>query len=270
MVKKGKFTLLNLDEFRDYLANNSFSRVINLIQNHHTFIPEYSHFNGQNHFSLLIAMENAHLERGFSEIAQNVTIFPDGMIALCRSFDRVPAGIMGANLHGLCIENVGDFDAGHDQMNAIQKQTIVSVNALLCLKFNLIPSLETIVYHHWFDLDTGQRTNGAGNTKSCPGTSFFGGNSPEAAQIGLIPSIVTSMQSLDFSHSPVGINEILKHGIVNVQTILNVRQGPGSTFKKIKSLTHGTPIAIFEAKEGWYRIDSGDQWVYSKFISLIE
>ena len=38
-------------------------------------------------------MEAAHKERGFSEIAQNITIFPDGKVMICRSLNTIPAGI---------------------------------------------------------------------------------------------------------------------------------------------------------------------------------
>ena len=41
-------------------------------------------------------MENQHKERGFAEIAQNFTTFPDGKIMGCRNINFVPAGIKGA------------------------------------------------------------------------------------------------------------------------------------------------------------------------------
>ncbi len=193
MEQKGKFVLMILDEFGPFLDAAVVHRAIHLVQNHHTFIPNYSHFTGANHFKLLEGMERAHLERGFAEIAQNLTIFPDGRVAVCRSLDKIPAGIKGANGGGICIENVGDFDTGKDQMTDEQRDTIVAVNAMLCRRFSLTPDADSIVYHHWFDLDSGQRTNGTGITKSCPGTGFFGGNRVPDAVGGLIPRIVAVM-----------------------------------------------------------------------------
>lgn len=58
-----------------------------------------------------------------------------------------------------------------DTITAEHKDSIVKLNALLCLKFNLTPNSNSIVYHHWYDLKTGKRTNGSGVTKTCPGTS---------------------------------------------------------------------------------------------------
>src|SRR5687768_17129530 len=101
MTTIGKFTLYTFAEFQAWIADTSFNRVIKVIQNHHTYIPGYTHFKGNNHFELLKSMERGHIERGFAEIAQNITTYPDGTIAVCRSFDKIPAGIKGANSIGL-------------------------------------------------------------------------------------------------------------------------------------------------------------------------
>ena len=173
----GKFILFSMEEFADYLNDNEFSRKIKLIQNHHTYMPAYPQFKNNNHFKLLQAMENYHVNtNGWSEIGQNLTTFPDGTIALCRSIDKIPAGIKGANTNGICVEHVGNFDSGCDAMTPLHKACIIKTNKLLCAKFNLTPSTESIVYHHWYDMVTGKRTTGSGSTKSCPGTNFFGGN----------------------------------------------------------------------------------------------
>src|SRR5580700_4050793 len=94
----GKFTLFaGPSEFATWLNATSFSRVIRLLQCHHTYVRSYENFRGTNQFDLLHAMEAAHLQRGFSEIAQNLTTFPNGTIAACRAIDTMPAGIKGAN-----------------------------------------------------------------------------------------------------------------------------------------------------------------------------
>jgi hypothetical protein len=108
-TQQGKFILFfDVLEFAAWLDALAVSRVIRLLQCHHTYVPNYAGFHGTNHVELLNAMETAHLQRGFSEIAQNLTTFPDGTIAVCRSIDMMPAGIKGANKNGICIENVSD------------------------------------------------------------------------------------------------------------------------------------------------------------------
>jgi hypothetical protein len=91
--------------------------------------------------------------------------------------------------NALAIENVGNFDIGHDQMTAAQKETIITVAALLCIKLGLTPSVDSITYHHWWDMNTGERVldNSVGHVvKTCPGTGFFGGNSTTDAKKNFI------------------------------------------------------------------------------------
>ncbi|MCG8576198.1 MAG: N-acetylmuramoyl-L-alanine amidase [Flavobacteriales bacterium] len=193
---QGQFILMDKTEFAKWLQNEKVSRKVVRIQNHHTWRPDYSTFKGDNHFKLLKGMKNSHLKRGFSDIAQNITTFPDGTIAICRPMNKIPAGIKGANTGGICIEHVGNFDEGGDKMTAKHKSTILRMNALLCQKFSLKPNDKSLVYHHWYDLSTGKRKNGKGSTKSCPGTNFFGGNTVEAAKENFIPKVAEELAKL--------------------------------------------------------------------------
>jgi hypothetical protein len=201
MQQKGKFLLFNLSEFEQWLKGLIVSRKIQLIQNHHTLVPNYQTFKstinkpGKNHFNLLEAMEKYHVEeRGFSMIAQNLTTFPDGLIAICRPIEEIPAGIKGANSYGICIEHLGNFDTGGDAMASSHNKTIIRLNALLCKKFALPADTKHIVYHHWYDLNTGKRVKeGTGTTKSCPGNAFFKGNTVEACNQHFIPEVKRQM-----------------------------------------------------------------------------
>lgn len=202
MNLKDNHILMNLDEFKSWLFNHQFSRKIQLIQQHHTWQPSYRHFRGNNHFQLLNSMRNHHMKTmGWSDIAQNITIFPDGKIAVSRPFDVAPEGTIGptANKHGIAIENIGNFDQGHDVMTKEQKDAIVTVTALLSLKFNLSPSIDTITYHHWWHYKTKNRVLDDAKdyeVKSCPGTSFFGGNSTASAQKYFYPLVKKKMQEI--------------------------------------------------------------------------
>lgn len=185
----GKFILLELAEFDAWLEAQIIKRKITLVQQHHTYIPAYKHFNSANHFALCQGMEQAHRERGFAEIAQNFTTFPDGKIMVCRSLNTIPAGIKGVNTPGVCIENVGNFDSKNDNMSTQQRECIIHITRSLLTRFKLIPNENTVVYHHWYDLNTGKRImkEGTGSTKTCPGTAFFGGNTVEAFKNGMLP-----------------------------------------------------------------------------------
>lgn len=196
MKVDGQFILMNREGFKAWLNGHEITRTIKLLQQHHTYLPNYDTFTGDNHFKLLKGMKRSHLKRGFSDIAQNITTFPDGMIAICRSINKSPAGIKGANSIGVCMEHVGDFDEGKDEISAEHAKTITWITAILCKKLGLTPNTDSIVYHHWYDLNTGKRKNGEGATKSCPGTGFFGGNSVESAKNNFLPLVVKEFKSL--------------------------------------------------------------------------
>jgi LysM repeat protein len=206
---QGQYVLLTKEEFKDWLFHNIFTRKIKLIQEHHTYMPSYKNFNGSNHFSMLKGMESYHVqEMGWKTISQNLTTFPDGKIAICRPINIAPEGSFGfKNLAArdaleagsLTIENVGNFDIGGDVMTERQKETIVYVAALLCLKFGLTPSIDTIGYHHWYDMNTAERVldNSVGHSvKTCPGTRFFGGNSTTSAKNNFYPLVIRKMQEI--------------------------------------------------------------------------
>lgn len=265
MQTQGHFTLCNRDEFDSWLASVKISRAVALIQNHHTWSPSYAHFTGSNQFALLRAMEDFHVrERGFDMIAQNLTTFPDGTVAVCRPLDRIPAGIKGANQKGICIEHLGNFDTGGDTMTAAQRETIAGVNASLCRYFGLNPSTDAIVYHHWYDLNSGTRTNGSGNTKSCPGTNFFGGNSVAAAETGFVPLVRQAL--IDRAGGSVAVPSTIPTAVVAVES-LNVRNGAGLNYAVVKLLQHGTAVPLYEQRDGWCRIAAERQeWVCERYL----
>lgn len=181
MKQVGKFKLLELREFEEWLHHFERKRQINMIQQHHTYIPAYKHFNGNNHFHLCESMEREHIKRGFDQIGQNITTFNDGTIMICRDLNIKPAGIKFQNSGAICIEHAGNFDKGKDILNETHRLTVIQVTKLLLEKFNIVPNKNNLVYHHWFDLNTGERIEeeGKGIKKSCPGSAFFGGNTIE-------------------------------------------------------------------------------------------
>ncbi|WNF21828.1 LysM peptidoglycan-binding domain-containing protein [Mesobacillus jeotgali] len=206
---QGQYVLMTRDEFRDWVFNHLFTRKIGKIQQHHTYQPSYQQFNGNNHFTLLKGMEDYHVNSmKWSTISQQLTTFPDGKVAVGRSFNIPPEGSFGLlnesvmreiEADALAIENVGNFDAGNNQMTAEQRETILTVTALLMMRFGLSPSIDTITYHHWWDINSGERVldEGQGHVvKTCPGTDFFGGNSTADAKSHFYPMVTRKMQEI--------------------------------------------------------------------------
>lgn len=225
MKEKGKFLLFSREEFSNWLYEQNIKRKIKVIQNHHTYNPSYRSFSGENHFRLVESMEKYHMtQRNMSEIAQNITTFHDGTIMLCRTLEKDPGCFLGSvnNAAAICIEHVGNFDIGKDAMTEAHKKTIIFLNALLCKKFDIIASTNTILYHHFV------------SDKSCPGTNFFGGNTKLAARDNFVPLIAEEIESLssekegDIVDSIKYLNEI---GIIDSPDYWIINASLGKTIK---------------------------------------
>ena len=57
--QQGKFVLFDVTELARWLHASAVHRQIRLVQNHHTFLPSYQHFDGTNHFDKLTGMEHS-------------------------------------------------------------------------------------------------------------------------------------------------------------------------------------------------------------------
>ena len=266
-----QFHIYSPQEFQKYLMNTDFSRQITVIQNHHTWEPNYSSLT-VNHGEMywLESMRDYHIhDNGWRDIGQNITTFPSGNIGLCRPINSTPAGIFGANTGAICIENLGDFDAGHDQMTLEHKDSIIFLNALLCIKFNLKPVKEQVVYHHWFD-KKGKRfpeskvnNNQVGDEqKTCPGTAFFGTNTITSAEANFFPLIAHRIDQLSSTAAP-------ESPVLTVNaSILNVRSGPGKSFSVIRTITEGSRVTVFTTTGEWSKISNTvEEWVFSAYLS---
>lgn len=123
---------------------------------HHTWKPNHSSFNGSNYQKIQDGMRNSHIkDRGFIDIAQHVSLFPDGMFMTGRAFNVNPASITGQNYDlPFCLEIIGDFDIGKDKFTGKQKEA-----ALKLAKY-------------FDDKKKYVRFHNENSQKSCPGTSI--------------------------------------------------------------------------------------------------
>ena len=183
MKQEGKFILMNRAELRVYIEGIKGAKTFKTIQQHHTASPAYKDVKN-NHFQLMRSMENYHVGTlKMSEIAQHFSTFPDGTICVGRPLTKDGGGFLGPlNKDSITIENVGNFDS--DIMTEEQKQSIILLNALLCKKFNIVPSTSTLIYHCWVQ------------NKSCPGLKWFEGNTRTAAEKYFIPLIKAAMEDV--------------------------------------------------------------------------
>ncbi len=263
MEKKYGFTQLSPTEFETWITKQNVARTVLYVQEHHTWSPSYQHFTGSNHFDLQKGMQNFHKNvNGWLDIGQHISIYPDGKIVTGRSLELSPACIFGFNSHAICIENIGNFDDDGDKMRPEQREAIVRVTAALAKYFRIPVNAERIVYHHWFDLRTGARTEGSGMTKTCPGVNFFGGNKVADAVQHFLPLVHKVVQG---EPVPPAI-EILKYGYVTADW-LNIRNRPKAGGKKMNTTPFGSVLRIYEEKDGWYRISASKQeWVSGRYV----
>jgi uncharacterized protein YraI len=270
MESKYGFLKMNIQEFGGWLASQRVARTILTVQQHHTWVPNYSHFNGSNHFERQQAMKNHHVgSNGWSDIGQHFTIFPDGMVVTGRSLEATPACIFGNNQHSICFEHFGNFDTGGDQMSQEQLLAIVKATALICSKFNLQVNQFGIIYHHWFDLSTGKRNNGTGTNKSCPGTNFFGGNKVEDFLQHFAPLVAAEVGGNVVTEIP----KDLGYAIVTANR-LNVRVGASSSFSKASDrqpVERGAVLRVYDESNGWLKISkSKSHWVYGRYTEPVK
>lgn len=255
-ASKWGFQKLNISEFENWLGQISVGRTILYLQQHHTWNPDYTMFNGKNHFDLQQAMKNHHVNtNGWMDIGQHFTTFPDGTILTGRSLEHTPACIYGFNTFALCIENLGNFDLNKDQMTIAQQDAIVKMTAILCQKFSIPVNSAKIVYHHWFNLATGDRNDGAKNNKTCPSTNFFGGNKVANCEENFLPKVNAFLSDNQLTD----LKSLIKYVYV-IANKLNIREKANVNSKIAGNpVTLGSILRVYEVNNGWLRISRSQQ-----------
>lgn len=155
------FIQLRLDEFADLLRRFDFTRKIDAIHMHHTWRPSRAEYRGE---ASIDAMWRYHTQQdGWSDIAQHVSIAPDGDIWTGRNWNLPPASAAGYNGNAMAgpfmFEMIGDFDTGRDRLEGAQLDTVIGVIARVQERFSLGP--DSLRFHRAMT-----------NLKSCPGTSL--------------------------------------------------------------------------------------------------
>lgn len=152
------FKRLTLDAFARVLEQFPFTRRINAVHMHHTWRPDHRQFRGHDS---VVAMWRYHTAvNGWADIAQHITIAPDGGIWLGRNWNLPPASASGHNgnmTNGpFMFETVGNFDRFHDKLEGEQRRAVIEVIARVQKRFALPPG--SLVFHN------------AMSTKTCPGS----------------------------------------------------------------------------------------------------
>ena len=154
------FQRLTLRQFADVLQAFQFTRKITAVHLHHTWRPDHAMWRGQ---ASMDGMWRSHTQdRGFSDIAQHVTIDPQGLLWTGRNWNQAPASAVGHNGNAVAgpfmIEVAGNFDKGCDVFDGVQRQAVLDAITLLQRRFGL--DAQALVFHNQVA------------AKSCPGSSI--------------------------------------------------------------------------------------------------
>ncbi|MCV2362610.1 caspase family protein [Paucibacter sp. DJ1R-11] len=147
-------------QFEVLLQQFPFTRKVNAVHMHHTWRPRREDFRGHE---TIVSMWRHHTQvNGWSDIAQHITIDPQGFIWLGRNWNAPPASAGGHNGNSVAgpfmFEMIGDFDTGREPFDGGQKNTALRVVALVQRHFGLRAA--TLRFHNMM------------STKTCPGSGI--------------------------------------------------------------------------------------------------
>ncbi len=157
------FKQLTRDQFAVLLEKFDFTRRITAVHMHHTWRPNHGNYDKSDGHKTILGMYRYHTqEKQWQDIAQHITIAPDGTIWLGRNWNWPPVSAAGHNGNTeagpFMFEIIGDFDQGCDPFAGEQRKTTLEVIARVQKKFKLTP--DTLKFHNSMA------------RKSCPGTAI--------------------------------------------------------------------------------------------------
>lgn len=156
------FQALTTAQFRSAVEAFAWRRRVWRVDMHHTFRPDHARWRAIGSLACVEGMWRAHvLERGFDDIAQHVSIMPDGTIWTGRDWNVTPASVgFGLNRGVFMLETVGNFDRGCDVLEGVQLASVLSVIGTVQQRFALPP--QALLFHREVPV----------TEKTCPGTSL--------------------------------------------------------------------------------------------------
>lgn len=161
------FIPMSAAQFRTAVSQFAWAVNKREVHVHCTDTPNHKDFRQKGGLKCVEDMHSFHTRpksqggRGWSDIAQHVSIDPDGVIWTGRSWNRSPASALGHNgSHVFMFEMIGLFDTGKDPFGGAQEQAAYAVSAAVLDRFGVSAS-QGIRFHNQF-------TSG----KTCPGSAL--------------------------------------------------------------------------------------------------
>ena len=157
------FKQLARDQFAELIMKFDFKRKINAVHMHHTWRPNHSQYDRNDGHRTILGMFVHHTRvNKWQDIAQHITIAPDGSVWLGRNWNLPPVSAAGHNgnsqIGPFMFEIIGDFDQNRDRLEGEQLATVLDVIARVQMRFGLAP--ESLKFHNEMSV------------KSCPGAAI--------------------------------------------------------------------------------------------------
>lgn len=155
-----RFVRLTFSDFARLVDTFDWRRKIQAVHVHHTWRPSHAQWQG---LRTIEGMWKHHTQTNhWSDIAQHITIDPEGFIWTGRNWNQPPASARHFNGNSAAgpfmFETVGDFDLGRDPFAEAQKESVLKVTACLLDKHEL--GIEAVRFHNEL------------SSKTCPGSGI--------------------------------------------------------------------------------------------------
>ena len=131
-------------EFLQEVERFQWSLRVWRIDLHHSVVPSVADYEG---LASIEAIYQRDIERRrFEDIAQHVSVAPDGVIWSGRDWNKTPASIgRHMNLGAFMVEAIGNFDAGKDRLMGPQLASVLTVINAVQRRFDL--PVQALLFH---------------------------------------------------------------------------------------------------------------------------
>lgn len=139
-----RFRPLSRQEFKDEVENFIWTRRVWRVDLHHSVVPAIDDYRGLE--SIEAIWRNDIERRGWEDIAQHITIGPEGAIWTGRDWNKTPASIgRRMNLGAFMVEAIGNFDRGKDRLEGAQLDSVLFAIDVIQRRFDL--PVQALLFH---------------------------------------------------------------------------------------------------------------------------
>ena len=245
------FAHLTLTDFARVLERLPITRRIVALHLHHTWHPSHRDFRG--HETLVAIWRYQTQVQGWGDIAQHLTIDPQGVIWTGRNWSQPPVSAAGHNGNQaagpFAITLIGNFDHGQDRWEGEQRRVALAAIVLVQQRFQLAP--ETLHFHSQL------------SSKSCPGAALdYSKIVEELRQLHAAPPQLAARPTGDPNTAPFDATALADHALIQAfSRDRPMRDDPADAEPEEDTMLGGQLQALFnvEAEGGAARPASGSQ-----------